>query len=268
MFKKASEETITGWIRTKDLNRLGSYLVSGSVHGKPGVPVAELARVEKILRREFSEAALYQLAKKLLRRPEYTARCIGSHLIACGGFGSKDLPALLRLAANDPDWIVRESAAGGFAGLLARDFRPGCEMFFGWVQAKTRSEEDVNVKRAVALAVKYDSKTADPGKWKSYFRLIDPLMGEEAEYIRKNLGPFAIGDGLLGRYPQEVLAACNEWKLSANEHVRWNTAMIFTAAGARKFSVKGGPVIRLLAKDPVPSVARAAVRAGKNLSKA
>ena len=46
----------------------------------------------------------------------------------------------------------------------------------------------VNVKRAIALAVKSDSKSADPKKWKIYFNLIDPLMSEDAEYIKKNLG--------------------------------------------------------------------------------
>ena len=124
----------------------------------------------------------------------------------------------------------------------------------------------MNIKRAIALAVKYDARTADPDKWKTYFKLIDPLMSEDAEYIRKNLGPFAIGDGLLSRYSSQILDACSQWLKSPNENVRWNTAMIFTAAAARKFSQEGKTILGFLENDSSSFVAKAAKKALKNLA--
>ena len=135
-------------------------------------------------------------------------------------------------------------------------------MYLKWVKT-----ESVNVKRAIALAVKYESKSAESKKWKTYFRLIDPLMSEEAEYIRKNLGPFAIGDGLLSRYPKQIFEACEKWSKSQNENVRWNTAMIFTAAAARKFAKNGQRVLKPLTKDKSSFVSRAAIKALKMIEK-
>lgn len=260
MFIKQSEEKIVSWISTEDMGGLGAYLLSGTIHGKPGVPVAELGRIEKLIKKNLPEKKQYTLAKKLLKRPEYTARNIGAHLVVSGWPENKDVEVYAKQAANDEDWIVREYAAGTFASLLEKDFIHFSKTYEKWVK-----NESVNVKRAIALAVKYESKSADLKKWKTYLSLIEPLMHEEAEYIRKNLGPFAIGDGLLSRFPEQVLAACKKWIKSENENVRWNTAMIFTAAAAKKFSKEGKALLRLLEKDENKSVSLAAKKALKNL---
>lgn len=262
MFTKQSDDKIISWIHNKKLDQFGQYLLSGTIHGKPGVPVAELGRIEKLLKKTFSEDDQYELGKKLLRRSEYTARNIGTHLIASGWPQQKAVEADMKMAANDEDWIVREYAAGTFATLLEKDFKHFSKIFLKWVKT-----ESVNVKRAIALAVKYESKSAEPKKWKVYFDLIDPMMSEEAEYIRKNLGPFAIGDGLLSRYPDQVLAACKKWLNSENENVRWNTAMIFTAAAAKKFAKEGQVILKALENDSSTFVSRAAKKALKSLGK-
>lgn len=259
-FVKQSEEQISTWIKSDKLSELGRYLLSGSIHGKPGVPVAELGRIEKIIRKHLDEDGQYQLGKKLLKRDEYTARNIGTHLVVSGWPKNKDIEEHIKNAANDEDWIVREYAAGAFASLLEKDFAHFSKLYLRWIKT-----ESTNVKRAIALAVKYESKGAEPKKWKTYFGLIDLLMSEEAEYIRKNLGPFAIGDGLLSRYSEQILSACQKWAKSKNENVRWNTAMIFTAAGARKFSKEAKPILKALTDDTVPAVSKAAQKAAKNL---
>lgn len=84
MFAKQSEAKILSWIKTDDLNEFGRYLLSGSIHGKPGVPVSELGRIEKVIKKNLSETEQYKLAKKLLKRTEYTARNIGVHLVVSG----------------------------------------------------------------------------------------------------------------------------------------------------------------------------------------
>lgn len=250
------------WIRKGDLNSLGAYLVSGSVHGKPGLPTAEMNRLEKNILKAFTDEELFLLGKKLLARPEYTARGLGISFVERGWPKHKEVEKLLLQAAEDDDWIVREIAAATFARMLGKDFSHFAKLFAAWV--KNGSE---NAKRAVALAVKYDSKSADPKKWKTYLQLIEPLLKEEAEYIRKNLGPFAIGDGLLPRFPKETLMACEKWAKSKDAWARWNTAMVFTAAAARKFPKEGKKILAALTADENPMVARAAKRAEKNLSK-
>jgi hypothetical protein len=262
MFIKQNETIILSWIKSDEIDELGSYLLSGVVHGKPGVPVAELGRVEKIIRKNLSDKLQYQLAKKLLKRPEYTARNIGAHLIVSGWPEHKDVEKYIKTIANDENWIVREYAAGTFASLLEKDFAHFSKLYLKWIKI-----ESANVQRAIVLAVKYESKSADPKKWKTYLNLIDPLMAEEAEYVRVNLGPFAIGDGLLSRFPTQVLSSCKQWAKSDNENVRWNTAMIFTAAAARKFSKEGKTLLALLEQDSSPPVVRAAKKALKNLEK-
>ncbi len=260
MFTKQNEEKIISWIKKSQLDEFGKYLLSGSIHGKPGVPVAELGRIEKIVKNNFTEDEQYLLAKKFLKRSEYTARNIGTHLIVSGWPDNKDVETYVKKAANDDDWIVREYAAGALASLLEKDFPHFSKLYLKWVKS-----ESVNVKRAIALAVKYDSKNADPKKWKTYFNLIDPLMAEDAEYIRKNLGPFAIGDGLLSRYPDEIINSCKKWMKSSNENVRWNVAMIFTAASARRFTKDGKALLAALEKDESQFVSKAAKKALKNI---
>lgn len=259
--KKPSPEVLVGWIEAGDIGRLSKYLVSGTVHGKPGLPVAELDRIRKILFAKLSAAKCYKLGKDLLKRKEYTARSLGVNLIAQTWDGQKDIEPLLARAADDEDWIVRESAAGACATLLGMNFPQFSKMFSKWV----RSGSD-NAKRAVALAVKYDSRGKDDARWSTYLKLIEPLLSEPAEYIRKNLGPFAIGDGLLPRFSKETLACCGKWAKSKDENVRWNTAMVFTAAAARKFSAQGRKIVTPLTEDGSPFVARAAKRALKNLA--
>lgn len=260
MFKKESEEKILEWIKAEKLDSFGKYLVSGSVHGKPGIPVGELVRIGKILRKNFSDHDLYSLGTKLLRRSEYTSRRVGVSLVKHGWPKNKDVQKLIKAAADDEDWQVRETAAGVFATLLEKDFAHFSKLYQKWVLT-----ESINVKRAVALAVKYESRSEDPKKWKAYLSLIDPLMSEEAEYIRKNLGPFAIGDGLLARFPKETLTACKKWALSENENVKWNTAMIFTAAAAKKFANEGKRILEVLSEDQNPFVSKAAKKALKNI---
>ena len=260
MFVKQSEEFILSWLNKKDFEKFGRYLLSGSIHGKAGVPVAELGRIEKIIKKNYTDEQLYKFGKIFLARNEYTVRNIGAHLVVSGWPKFKDVETFAKMAANDDDWIVREYAAGTFAALLEKDFSYFSKVYLKWVKS-----ESINVKRAIALAVKYDSKLSDPKKWKSYYSLINPLLSEDAEYIRKNLGPFTVGDGLLSRYPEQVLKACQKWKVSKDANVRWNTAMIFTAAAAKKFKKQGMFILKSLENDQDGSVAKAAAKGLKNL---
>lgn len=259
-FKKASEVEILAWA-AGDLPRFAAYLLSGNVHGKPGLPAAELGRIDKTLRGALTEKERFSLAQGLLSRPESSARNLGVGLIESGWpRHGKEVEKGILAAAEDEDWIVREYAAGACARLLGRDFTHFSRVFEKWAK-----KGSVNAKRAVALAVKYDARSGKEARLPTYLRLIEPLIGEEAEYIRKNLGPFAIGDGLLSRFPEAILRACARWSKSENENARWNAAMVFTAAAARKLKKEGKKILASLEKDPSPFVARAAKKARTNL---
>ncbi len=84
--------------------------------------------------------------------------------------------------------------------MLEKDFTHFSKLYLNWIKT-----ESVNVKRAIALAVKYESKSVEAKKWKTYFDLIDPLMTEEAEYIRKNLVHLRLGMGFFLVIPIKFL---------------------------------------------------------------
>ncbi len=143
MFKKIPEEKVVDWIANDRLNEFGKYLVSGSVHGKPGIPLAELTRIEKIISKSLDPEEQYQLGKKLLQRSEYTARNLGVGLIENGWPKHKEIEKLIWAAADDDDWIVREFAAGTFSRLLQKDFSHFSKLYLKWVKIGT-----TNIKRA------------------------------------------------------------------------------------------------------------------------
>ena len=262
MKSKPTDSVLLNWIRSDDLEKFGTYLVSGVVHGKPGLPTAELNRIDKIIQNNLTNSQKYILGKKLLNRPEYTSRNLASRLITAGWPQEAEVESLLKKSADDADWIVREYAAGAFGLMLRKDFSYFSKQFLKW--AKT---ENTNIKRAVALGVRVDAHDPDPKKWKAYFKIVDRLMSEGAEYVRINLGPFTVGDKLLSRFPDEVLSACQKWVKSKNENVLWNTAMIFTAAAARKHFKQGQKILKEMSKNPSPFVARAIKKAQLNLAK-
>lgn len=262
MFVKAGEKDLLKWARQSSPEAFARYLVSGTVHGKPGLPTAEMSRVEKIIIKNFPPDELRDFGKKLLRRPEYTARSAAVSFLVHGWPADKDVPALLFQAADDEDWIVREVAAGGLGSLLRRDFKKASKIFLSRLRDAT-----TNVKRALALAVKYDARGKHEERTEFYFRVIEALLPESDEYIRKNLGPFAVGDGLLSHFPDETLKRWTKWAKSKDPWTRWNAAMVFTAATARRHGKTARKVLEALADDPEKSVRTAAKKALKNIEK-
>jgi hypothetical protein len=91
---------------------------------------------------------------------------------------------------------VREAAGGLLGTLLDRDFtkiRGRLEVL--------RSSRSENLRRSVVLAVKYAARRDKPERVPQLLALLQPLMRDEEPYVRRNLGPSAIGDGLLRAEP-------------------------------------------------------------------
>ena len=129
---------------------------------------------------------------------------------------------------DDSDWIVRETAAALAGDLLARRF----DSFYPTVLAWTGSESE-NVRRMAALAVMYASRERKDAWASRILDVLERLLPDPAVYVRKNLGPFAIGSALLMRHPAQTLERLKRWALSPDERVLWNVASAFSAAPAK-----------------------------------
>lgn len=182
---------------------------------------------------------------------------------AYGGFPEAASELLHRLA-DDENWEVREWA-GSAAGFVLDDW---FAQFYPTLEEWARDAR-VNVRRAVCIAVMEAANKKKPERAEPLLALLDPLIGDHEEYVRKNLGPFAIGACLIGRYPEATLAWLQHWLASDDrEATRWNLAMTFSAGQARKQLDTGLTILTVLAADPRRFVWRATVLPLRNLAKA
>jgi 3-methyladenine DNA glycosylase AlkC len=126
---------------------------------------------------------------------------------------------------------------------------------------------DSRLRRAVVVAAKYAARSRRPERAEPLLDLIEPALRDHDQYVRRNLGPFAIGDQLLRSYPEATLARIGSWANDPDENVRWNVAMTFTAASAAREAERALPLLRGLAEDPRRFVRRAAQSALRNIAK-
>lgn len=169
------------------------------------------------------------------------------------------LSSLMKLAEHD-DWQVREYVASSAGELFDRHFEELRDHISHFAEAGTPQ-----IKRAVALAVKKAGKSRDSARAAVLLNIISKLLDEDDPYVMENLGPFAIGDGLLRYYTDETIEALNRWSKSKNPIVRWNVAMAFTTASARWRAVLVKPILEHLASDPDERVRKAVAKAKRNL---
>lgn len=124
-----------------------------------------------------------------------------------------------------------------------------------------------NVRRAVVLTAKKAGKERRPEWGEPLLDLLKPLLSDRSVYVRKNLGPFAIGDGLLRYYPGLTIARLTRWAEEEDEQVRWNVAMAFSTAGAARHLDAALPILERLAADDRRFVWRAVASAMRNLGR-
>jgi HEAT repeat protein len=158
--------------------------------------------------------------------------------------------------AGDAHWEVREAAAGLLGTLMDRDFdrvKARCEAL-----RHSRSE---NVRRAVVLAVKYAARRDKPERVDALLDLLEPLLRAEEPYVRRNLGPFAIGDALLRVDPRTTLRRLRAWSKERDAMVRWNVAMAFSTAIGSFHWPAAKALLERLARGPEPVVRMAVAKA-------
>lgn len=219
----------------------------------------------KLLTEQYKDqpVRLYQLALRLCNSKDPTAQEVGVIILGEYYKGNENEinATLLRLAKSD-NWEVREWVASACGLILEKHFHGFFPVMENWLK-----DESENVRRAAILGIMYAGKGRNPEFADPFLDALEPLLSDRSRYVRDNLGPFAIGNALIKYYPKQVLRRLDKWVEDDDEQVRWNVAMIFSAAEGAKFAKEAKHIIAVLLSDERPYVKRAINKAIKNINK-
>ena len=200
-------------------------------------------------------------AQRLLAHPRRVDKDFAALVIAPLAVSHpKDVARAAHRLADDDDWEVREYGATLVGRLLSGAFEAFLPTACDWMKG-----HDARLRRAVVVGAKYAARERRPERAEALLDLIEPALRDHDEYVRKNLGPFAIGDGLLRAYPDATRARIARWAENDDPNVRWNAAMAFSAASAARHADLGMPLLEQLARDKDAFVRRGALAAQKRL---
>jgi HEAT repeat protein len=221
-------------------------------HGRPGSHAALRQQVGERLTESLADdpARESRWIEVLAMSPSPSARQVACLLLA--NQYPRDHTGVLRAAealADDAHWEVREAAAGLMGILLEQDFAP----IRSWL-ATLRNSKSENLRRAVVLAVKYAARREHPERTPALLDLLAPLLRDESAYVRRNLGPFTLGDGLLRIDPRTTLSQLRAWSRERDPMVRWNVAMAFSSAIGSFHWPAARATLERLARGPEPLV--------------
>jgi 3-methyladenine DNA glycosylase AlkC len=202
--------------------------------------------------------------KQLLTQPDYNGHALGLVMLSdVYDQKPKTVLRLLQRHADSANWGVREYAGTCTGRILDQHFAHIYPVMQTWAQHKSE-----NVRRAVVIAVMEAAKANHPKRGAKLLKLLDPLMHDEARYVRVNLGPFAISLALLKNYPDLTLKWLHKHARSKNQFARWNVAMVWSAMGGRKYATEGMELLTQLAADERRFVWRAVASATAKLGRA
>lgn len=229
---------------TGNVRALEEALSSGSHHGRPGAAsnLKRFAAQAWLRNREASQfpESVHELAASPIPSVREVAACVIAQLWP----SDESWTELVIQLATDEDWEVREWSAEPFTSLLSMRFPSGVERIRAFVHHPHPS-----VRRQVVIAIKRTAQKRIPASCPVLLELLEPLLDDEDEYVRKNLGPYCIGDGLLRVYPVETLAAVRDWANRDTWAARWNVAMAFTTAEAAKYVDEAYAILKALASE-------------------
>jgi hypothetical protein len=234
--------------------------LDGELHlGRPGSPASLRQQVGERLATALAEQSgrVGRWIDVLATSPSPTGRQVACLLLASRY--PDDPVGVLRTAellAEDPHREVREAAGGLLGSLLDRDF--------GRIRGRLevlRSSHSENLRRSVVLAVKYAARRDKPERVPDLLALLQPLLRDEAQSVRRNLGPSTIGDALLRVDPKETLRCLRDWSRDRDPIVRWNVAMAFSSAIGSFHWPAAKSILERLAKGPEPLVRNAVAKA-------
>jgi len=159
-------------------------------------------------------------------RPEVEARQLACVLLsAYWKDHRKDVERLTLNLARDEDAEVRQYAASTMSRIVRANFR----LRLRYLQAWSR-HPDPSVRRQVIIATVGVADPDRPERAKHLLNLLEPHLKDRDPYVRRNLGPFALGQGLLRAYPEATVVRFKQWLEEDDEGLRWNLAIALEAA--------------------------------------
>lgn len=194
-------------------------------------------------------------AERLLAHPRRVDKELGALIVApLARSHWRDLVRMAHRLSKDDDWGVRESGAALLGRLLEESFEDVLPTAREWV-----SGADPRLRRAAIVAAKYAARNRRQEWAAPLLDLVEPALRDHDEYVRKSLGPFALGDQFVRSYPDATLSRLRRWMEDPDENVRWNVAMTFSAASGARLAQRAPDILDFLARDERPFV-RGAVR--------
>jgi hypothetical protein len=251
---------------------MGGIMGNRVVHGQlralvqelDGARVPEIRRaVRSMLRQIDGGAVLVDEVRELLEADEPEARHVACSLVArCFAQEGPRALDLLEALATDRDWTVRDAAGQAAGALLRGSFDPVLDRLRGFA-----AHENPYVRRCVPLAAAKAGRSRRPEYAIPLLKLLAPLLEDHDPIVRRSLGPFALGQGLLCSYPMISFEYLVQWSNSYQAQVLWNVAMAFSGSGAEPMAKKAMIILRKLALDPRRYVWRAVASAMWKLAK-
>jgi HEAT repeat protein len=178
-------------------------------------------------------------------RPEVEAREMSCALLdSFWRDHRKEVERLTLNLARDEDSEVRQYAASTMARIVRANFRVRFRYMVKWSR-----HADPSVRRQVIIATVGVADPEHPERAKQLLDLLEPHLSDRDPYVRRNLGPFALGHGMLRAYPEATLTRFRTWLESKDEVVRWNLAMGLAAVVAVSEWKTALDVLRVLAAD-------------------
>ncbi|GBF76087.1 hypothetical protein PA598K_04530 [Paenibacillus sp. 598K] len=225
---------------------------------------ADKMKALHLLRKKVKDTRLlYELGLSFTRMSNFTANELGVMILSdLFELNPQEVISEVYRTADSENWEVREWAASAGGNILSRHFQTAYPILSNWV-----GDPLPNIRRAAALAVMYAAKELPERYSEQLISLVEQLLTDRDIYVRKNLGPFAIGGALLRYYPEKLKERILSWHLSDNEQVLWNVAMIFTSAEGAKDKNFALKILKNLACDDRRYVQNAVKAAVKNLAK-
>jgi len=178
-------------------------------------------------------------------RPEIGAREMSCALLnAFWKDHRKDVERLTLNLARDENEEVRQYAASTMARIIRANFKQRLRSLQEWCD-----HPDPLVRRQVIVATVGVADPEHPERAKPLLDMLQPHLTDRDPYVRRNLGPFALGQGMLRAYPEQTLARFQDWLKSDDEVVRWNLATALATAVAVSQWKMALDVLQVLAAD-------------------
>lgn len=214
--------------------------------------IAEIVRHITEANYKTPEREFYKAGLSILKLNSDNAKEVGIHILWRGyRYNTSAVTKWLFRITDDPNWEVREYAAGALGGTLKENLE-----FYSTLKKWTKDSSE-NIRRGVVLAAVVLRDKNDPAKLKKAFALFEPLMYDSSVYVKKNLGPFILGSYFGNGATEVTMQFLGRMLKVKNENVRWNIAMAFNNSFGSNHPELARKFLKALSKDTSPAVQRA-----------